>query len=43
MKRLTLFAVLVFGVLVLGQVTISFWHAMSRAHGEVLNELIQKF
>jgi multiple sugar transport system substrate-binding protein len=43
MKRLTLFAVLVFGVLVFGQVTISFWHAMTGAHGEALTYLIQKF
>lgn len=33
----------VFGVLALGQVTISFWHAMSGAHGEALSYLIQKF
>jgi len=43
MKRLTLFAVLVFGVLAFGQVTISFWHAMTGAHGEALAYLIQKF
>lgn len=43
MKRITLFAVLVFGVLAFGQVTISFWHAMTRAHGEALTYLIQKF
>jgi ABC-type glycerol-3-phosphate transport system substrate-binding protein len=43
MKRLTLFAVLVFGVLAFGQVTISFWHAMTGAHGEALTYLIQKF
>jgi len=43
MKRLGLLAVLVFGVLAFGQVTISFWHAMSGAHGEALTYLIQKF
>jgi multiple sugar transport system substrate-binding protein len=43
MKRITLFAALVFGVLAFGQVTISFWHAMTRAHGEALTYLIQKF
>jgi multiple sugar transport system substrate-binding protein len=43
MKRLTLFVVLVFGVLAFGQVTISFWHAMTGAHGEALAYLIQKF
>jgi len=43
MKRITLFAVLVFGVLAFGQVTISFWHAMTGAHGEALTYLIQKF
>ena len=43
MKRLTLFVVLVFGVLAFGQVTISFWHAMTGAHGEALTYLIQKF
>ena len=43
MKRVTLFAVLVFGVLAFGQVTISFWHAMTGAHGEALAYLIQKF
>jgi len=43
MKRVTLLAVLVFGVLAFGQVTISFWHAMTGAHGEALAYLIQKF
>jgi len=43
MKRLGVVVALAFGVLAFGQVTISFWHAMSRAHGEVLAELVQKF
>ena len=43
MKRLWLLAVLLFGALAFGQVTISFWHAMSGAHGEALTYLIQKF
>lgn len=44
MKRILAAVVLgVFGVLAFGQVTISFWHAMSGAHGEALTYLIQKF
>jgi len=36
-------AVLALGLGAFGQVTISFWHAMSGAHGEALSYLIQKF
>lgn len=43
MKRLLALLLVLFGVLAAGQVTISFWHAMSRAHGEALTYLIQKF
>ncbi|MFN3346341.1 MAG: ABC transporter substrate-binding protein [Candidatus Bipolaricaulaceae bacterium] len=44
MKRFLVgFALLAWGLGALGQVTISFWHAMSRAHGEALAYLIQKF
>lgn len=44
MKRVLVgLAVLVLGLGALGQVTISFWHAMSGAHGEALSYLIQKF
>ena len=44
MRRLwVVFAVMVLGLGALGQVTISFWHAMSAAHGEALAYLIQKF
>ncbi|MBC7317935.1 ABC transporter substrate-binding protein [Candidatus Bipolaricaulota bacterium] len=43
MKRLLALLLVLFGVLAAGQVTISFWHAMSRAHGEALTYLVQKF
>jgi multiple sugar transport system substrate-binding protein len=44
MKRVFLALVLVvFGVLAMGQVTISFWHAMSGALGDALSYLVQKF
>ena len=44
MKRVFLaLALMVFGILALGQVTISFWHAMSGAHGDALAYLVQKF
>ncbi|HIE48183.1 TPA: ABC transporter substrate-binding protein [Candidatus Bipolaricaulota bacterium] len=36
-------AVLVFGALALSQVTIEFWHAMSRRHGPILETLIERF
>lgn len=44
MRRLwVVLAVMVLGLGALAQVTISFWHAMSGAHGEALAYLIQKF
>jgi len=44
MRRVAVFMlVCALGVGALGQVTISFWHAMSRALGETLTELVDKF
>ncbi len=43
-KWLLVLVVLSFGLWALGQeVTITFWHAMGRAHGPILEELVQKF
>jgi multiple sugar transport system substrate-binding protein len=42
-KHWACIAVLLFGLAAFGQVTISFWHAMSGPHGEALSYLIQKF
>ena len=36
-------AVAVFGALAWAEVTIDFWHAMSKRHGPVLETLVQEF
>ncbi len=42
-KVLAILAVLALGVVGWSQVTITFWHAMSGAHGQALTTLVQKF